>query len=175
MINTILIFCSLLVQPDTTELLSFIPEKHKIIGIYPGDINNDKTEDIILVTGNEQLTADSTVPMRTTTLLVRHKNRQLQKAASNHNVVLCDDCGGAFGNPFTGIDIKDGTFTVNHYGGSATRWTVSFSFIYDSKNRNWYLKQISRSWFNIYQMEEPEEEITLSSEKITFEAYDGNW
>lgn len=43
------------------------------------------------------------------------------------------------GDPFTGLTIKKGYFTVEHYGGSAQRWTRYVTFKYDPASRTWLL------------------------------------
>lgn len=52
---------------------------------------------------------------------VRHKNTGL---------VLRADEGGIWGDPFEGIEIKNGMLTIHLYGGSAWRWGHDFHFRY---------------------------------------------
>jgi hypothetical protein len=54
-------------------------------------------------------------------------------------VVLCKGCGRIFGDPYDGITIRKGYFSIEHYGGSSWRWTRIITFKYDLKSRNFKL------------------------------------
>ncbi|UOQ71963.1 hypothetical protein [Hymenobacter cellulosilyticus] len=43
------------------------------------------------------------------------------------------------GDPFQGIAIKNGYFSLEYYGGSAWRWTHITTFKYDPARRTWFL------------------------------------
>ena len=51
------------------------------------------------------------------------------------------------GDPFMGLAIKKGYFTVEHYGGSAQRWTRFVTFKYDPAARTWLLHRDGRERF----------------------------
>ena len=56
-------------------------------------------------------------------------------------------CGGIFGDPYVGISFKENVITINHYGGSAWRWTSNFTFRF--QNNLWELIGILQdSYFN---------------------------
>jgi hypothetical protein len=44
-----------------------------------------------------------------------------------------------FGEPFEGITIKNGYFSIEHYGGSNWRWTRIITFKYDSTLKTFLL------------------------------------
>lgn len=54
-------------------------------------------------------------------ILTGQSDQSYKLAAKNDNVVYCVNCGGIMGDPFSGIAIKNGYFSVEHYGGSAWR------------------------------------------------------
>jgi hypothetical protein len=66
----------------------------------------------------------------------------LREAARNDGVVLCSGCGGVWGDPFEGVSAERGRFTVEHYGGSAWRWRVDYTFAYSRRDRAWQLVRV---------------------------------
>lgn len=40
----------------------------------------------------------------------------------------CRACGGTFGDPYNGMVIKNGFFSIRHYGGSTGKWTRIITF-----------------------------------------------
>ncbi len=64
-------------------------------------------------------------------ILIGNSYGNLKKVAhNNNNTVLCHNCGGIFSDPFEGITIKNGYFSVEHYGGSNWRWTEIITYKY---------------------------------------------
>jgi hypothetical protein len=55
---------------------------------------------------------------------------------------MCSRCGGVWGDPFEGVTAESGRFTVEHYGGSAWRWRVDFTFAYSRRDRAWQLVRV---------------------------------
>lgn len=47
----------------------------------------------------------------------------------NDHLVMCQDCGGIFGDPYAGITFSADTLTLDHYGGSNWRWSVTHKFV----------------------------------------------
>ena len=56
------------------------------------------------------------------------KDGTFKIVANNDSIVLCFGCGGVFGDPYAGITVKDNYFSIEHYGGSAWRWTRIITF-----------------------------------------------
>ncbi|HEY0153434.1 MAG TPA: hypothetical protein VGB92_15610 [Longimicrobium sp.] len=67
---------------------------------------------------------------------------RLREAARSENAVMCSRCGGVWGDPFEGVTAEPGRFTVEHYGGSAWRWRVDFTFAYSRRDRAWQLVRV---------------------------------
>ena len=61
-------------------------------------------------------------------ILVRDANGALKLAKRSAKAVFCRNCGGMMGDPFQGVTIEKGRFTIEHYGGSAWRWSSNFTF-----------------------------------------------
>lgn len=120
-----------------------------IIAVEKGDLNRDGSEDVIVV--SEAVAKEGADPYedrpRRLSLFVREEGR-LRLAKENEKVVYCAACGGVFGDPFNGITIKPGRFTVSHYGGSAWRWTADYSFAWSRRDRTWQLVRVESSSFH---------------------------
>ena len=108
-------------------------------------------------------------------VLIGEGNGKYKLAARNDNVVLCVDCGGVFGDPFEGVSIKNGVFSVEHYGGSSWRWTKIITFKYSAVNKNWLLSRVGS---DSYHTSDPNKmKTTIKTDKnfgkVLFEKYDG--
>lgn len=131
-----------------------------IVAVEKGDLNRDGSEDVIVVSqpvAKEGADPYEDVPRRLS-LFVREEGR-LRLAKENEKVVYCATCGGVFGDPFNGIIIKPGRFTVSHYGGSAWRWTADYSFAWSRRDRTWQLVKIERSSFHATTPDEQESQV----------------
>ena len=119
----------------------FIPPGYAIMesGIALGDLNKDGLKDVALalyhVSGEQNREADS-VPPRIMMILVATPQGFIQ-ALQSRTALLCGDCGGAFGDPFTGIEILKGVLLLYHYGGSNWRWSYTHRFRF--QQGDWYL------------------------------------
>ncbi len=132
---------------DSQELAAFIPEGYTILEVVEGDLNGDgNAKDIALALRerNEEAGSDAARPL----LLLVRKNKSLEVASSNDEVILCAGCGGTFGDPFEGISIKIGQLTVNHSGGSRDRWTSQITFDYHPDEDAWILTQVHQEAFD---------------------------
>ncbi len=123
------------------KISKFIPKGFALIDTAKGDINLDGFQDIILVlkTIGEDTALDATKYKRPLLLLLSHPDKTFTLAARNDNIVYCYKCGGAFGDPYNGLEIKKGSLTVNHFGGTSDRWSNEITFKYSKAQRNWYL------------------------------------
>ena len=159
------------------ELQSLILPGYEILGHRYGDLNKDElTTDLILILkkSDEAETSDIDSPtLRPLLVFCRQKDGSLQQKARNDNTVLCVNCGGIFGDPYSGIAIKNGFFSVEHYGGSNWRWTKIITYRYHADSDNWRLHKIGEE---SYHTGNPDEvETTIQSVKdfgeVNFEAY----
>jgi len=104
------------------EIESNLPKGFEIVESTNGDLNKDDLMDLVVVVANKSENAEFDAPVY---LGIYFKN---VKGSYDLNVVsttavLCLQCGGAFGNPFSGIDITPkGILQIHHYGGSSDRW-----------------------------------------------------
>lgn len=152
------IFClaPLLIRGQTNELKipaearEFIGQGDHAVALEAADLNGDGTPDFILVT--EKTTAktndDEADSLRTLMILTRDREGKLKLAKSNKKVVYCKSCGGAFGDPFDGVEVKPKSFTVNNYGGSAWRWSEHYQFNYSRTDKTWQLVRFESQTYN---------------------------
>jgi hypothetical protein len=83
--------------------------------------------------------ADDEPVRRPLLLLLGQNDGSLKLAARNDYVVLCGSCGGVMGDPFEGITIKDGYFSIEHSGGAGWRWTRIITFKWSEPDKDWRL------------------------------------
>ena len=129
--------------PD--EVKPFVEKGKVAIALEAGDLNADGRKDLILVT-SEPVAEDSKwedgAGKRSVLILVREAGGTLRQAARNDVVVYCRNCGGVFGDPFAGVEIRGTRFTINNYGGSNSRWSYSYTFDYSRRDGTWQLVRV---------------------------------
>ena len=132
------------------EAQVFIGKNDHAIAFESADLNGDGTMDFLLVT--EPKTAktmgEDAGNERTLMILTGDAAGKLKLAKTNKQVVYCKSCGGVFGDPFAGIDVKRNSFTVNNYGGSNWRWSESYQFNYSRIDKTWQLVRAESESFN---------------------------
>jgi hypothetical protein len=128
-----------------------LPAGYTVLDATQGDLNRDALPDwlVVLHKPDEAKTSDITnhPTKRPLLLFVGGTGGTFALAARSDNAVYCVDCGGMMGDPFTSLVIKKGYFTVEHYGGSAQRWTRYVTFRYDPASRTWLLHRDSHERF----------------------------
>lgn len=129
--------------PVPAALKKFVPKGYVALDITKGDLNLDTYPDVIMVlkkVNEEQTSSDTDHPeKRPLLILIGQPDKSYKLAARSENTVYCFKCGGIMGDPFSGITIKKGYFTVEHFGGSAWRWTRFVTYKYSAKDKDWYL------------------------------------
>ena len=131
------------VPPLPAAIRRALPAGYQVLAAERGDLNRDALPDwaVVLNRPDEQQTSDVVAhpTKRPLLLFVGSAGGTFTLAARADNTVYCVDCGGMMGDPFQGITIKNGYFTVEHYGGSGQRWTRFATFRYDAAGRTWLL------------------------------------
>lgn len=125
-------------------LKAFIPTGYSVINVSSGDANLDGLIDNILVLRKitEEATsnyADGKPDRRPLLLLLGQSDHSFKLAFRNDNAVYCIDCGGVFGDPFTGTTIKNGYFSIEHGIAGGQHWEQVITFKYDKLKNNWFL------------------------------------
>ena len=80
-----------------------------------------------------------TTEKRPLLLLLGQVDSSYKLACRNDNAVYCIDCGGVFGDPFTGTTIKNGYFSIEHGIAGGQHWEQVTTFKYDRAKGNWFL------------------------------------
>lgn len=160
------------------SLSAFIPTGYSMLDSASGDLNRDQRPDLILVLkrDDEATTSDDIAhpAKRLLLILIRDSNNQLQQVKRSDNTVYCFHCGGAMGDPYMGVTIKNGYFSVEHYGGSAWRWTRIITYKYSETEKEWLLHKDGSESFNASAPEKVTTRIRTIRDfgKVAFEQFD---
>jgi len=157
------------------NLSQFIPKGYSLLDTAKGDLNLDRFQDIILVlkTNGEDTALDATEYKRPLLILLGHTDKSFSVAERNDNVVYCFQCGGVFGDPYDGVEIKKGLFTVHHFGGSNDRWSNDITFKYSKTDSTWYLQKIVDKGWNVFHLKKVDTNIKTKKDfgTIAFKKY----
>jgi len=156
----------------------FIPLHFTIMDSSSGDINKDGIKDMILVLRNEyeNYNTDTTRPL----LLLQGNTKGLFKLVGrNDSVVLCMGCGGVHGDPYVGITIKGGYFSIEHFGGSGWRWTRIITFKFNAKTKHFLLHRDAGESWHVSEPNKTTENLFNKDDfgKLSFDSfsYNKNW
>lgn len=132
-----------------TPLQPFVLKGYEAIALAKADLDGEGREDYLLVLNKVHPADDhfSEEP-RPLLLIQQDKDGQFHLVKRNDKLVLCEGCGGIFGDPFSGITAKRKSFTVSHYGGSSWRWTNDYTFSYSRIDKTWQLVRAEESSFH---------------------------
>ena len=131
----------------------FIPDGDALLDKAEGDINDDGITDMILVVKNQQENADEMpgedVPGRKLILLVKDSKGEYSRAGESSTAILAKNEGGAASDdPFEGVAITPGKFSITHMGGAAERWSYEHVFTYDKAANTWFLTEKNTGSFS---------------------------
>ena len=139
------LFFVLIASSQNKSIQKFILPGYKLLDTLSGDLNLDGKKDLLLVLKSEM---EDHVPnpesgelARPLLILIKQNDGSFKQTGRNDNVILCNTCGGVFGDPYSGLAIKNGYFSAEHYGGSNWRWTDIVTFKYDKLKQKWFLSR----------------------------------
>lgn len=161
------------------ELQPLVPKGYQMLDLVKGDLNGDKLQDYLLILkkkGEDTMTFDNPDwdADRPLLLILRQSNGTLKTAVTNSEIVMCRNCGGAMGDPYMGMTVTTGTFSLEFYGGSSWKWGETITFRYDRVKKNWYLHTHHITSFHGLDPENTTEDITISRSEagnISLEKY----
>lgn len=137
-----------------------------------GYLNNDT------ITDTAVLLRDTTVglgdPAQRPLIVMLGGKGIYTSSVRNDSVVLKEDEGGVYGDPFAGMEIENGELRISHYGGSARRWSRVAVFRYDTASAHLILRSDVAESFNINEPEKPhetEKRNVGAYGKLTFDQY----
>lgn len=163
-----------LIRPSDAAISEMIrqlaPLGWDIMDTATGDLNRDQYLDMLMIIRDEQ---DS---IRDLLILVGDPENDFTLAERNDSVVLCYLCGGVTGDPYMRMVIKNGYFTVEHYGGSSIRWSRYITFKYRDSEQTWYLHREAGEVYNINLESAEEQYVEREDEygKLKFVDYNYN-
>ena len=136
------------VPPKQGPLSAYIPKGWQLMDSTGGDFNSDGLRDLVLVLEISQAEEWMLQCHRPLIILQGLSANQYRLSAYSREAVLCQQCGGVFGDPYEHIELKKNVLNINHYGGSAWRWTKNFTFRF--QNKQWELIGLSEMnyWTN---------------------------
>ena len=126
----------------------FVTAGTRPLAFEPADLNRDGRQDAVLVL--ETLKPDPETDGRARILLVLlgQPDGSFREARRNAKVVYCSACGGTMGDPFQGVTVGPGTFTVENAGGSSWRWGVGYRFDYSRRDDTWQLVRVEENSYH---------------------------
>lgn len=138
---------ALLNIPETGKQIGdFIPKDFYLRDSIKGDLNKDGISDVVLVLRNiNEDTFTSDEGAKRFLLILFKKGTSYSLAAKATGVLMCLQCGGAFGDPYDGVLIEKGVLVVVHYGGSSWRWIEHRKFRF--QNNGFYLIGSTSDYF----------------------------
>ena len=144
-----------LLQVDlSSEVQPFVEKNTTILAVERGDLDRDGDSDAVLVL--EPNDPDQPRPLL---ILIRDAKGALKLAKRSANSVLCRDCGGVMGDPFQGVHVEKGRFTIEHYGGSSWRWSASYTFGWSRRDQSWQLVRVETTSFHASEPDKAETEV----------------
>lgn len=165
-------------------LTTWVPAGFQVKDTLSGNLNLDSLTDWLLVLsrpGEDTLTesqyaVDGQVK-RKLLILTGQPDNSYKLAAESDNAVYCAQCGGMLGDPYQQLAIKQGYFSVEHYGGSRLRWTHIITFKYDRADSTWYLYKDGHQGFEILEdgtEKKTSEKVRTAKDfgKLSFAEYD---
>ncbi len=129
------------IQSLPENIATFIPDGFVTLDTAFGDFNNDRIKDLVLVIckANER----DTCAERPILILLGIDSNQYKLLARNNNAVykICDNL--MTGNPFMGIAVNKGYFSIEHYEGYRdSRDARTITFKYSKETDKFYLYKV---------------------------------
>jgi len=126
----------------SAQFNKYVNKGYKILDISKGDLNRDQYKnDVILILADINEDKENYYELDLKNRIVKILLQQAtgyQLAAENKTCMLGKGDGGIKGDPYNGIAIKNGYFTLQYLGGSRDVWENYITFKYDGY-RHWYL------------------------------------
>lgn len=125
--------------------LGFLPTGHVVQDTLAADLNNDGHTDMLLLVAKEdeaqRLEAGEEEVPRQLFILVHDPHEGWMLGGHSYYAVLQANMSGAFGaDPYQGLSTNhQGSFSIEHYGGSSWRWSHTTTFTYSAPDHAWIL------------------------------------
>ena len=145
-----------------SSISNAIPKGYEVLDTEEGDLNLDGINDMLVilkVIGEDTIALFGESEYRPLLMFTADANKKYSLGARNDSTVFCQTCGGAMGDPYAGMTIKNGYFSIEHYGGSGLRWERIITYKYDSVAKYWFLHKDGSASFQAADPKKREEHI----------------
>lgn len=129
----LLSFYILIIPPVNAQTLP-VPKGYELLNDIQGDLNKDGIKERVLVYNTADTTEDGIV--RELQLFKRFNNHW-KLWIKNRNTIRKSWEGGMMGDPYEGIEIKNGLLRISFSGGSSWKW--NYTDIYRFQNHDFWL------------------------------------
>jgi hypothetical protein len=155
---------------------AYAPAGYTVFDTATGNLNLDDVGDVVLVlrrSAKDTLATEEDTEARPVLLLIGQGNEKYKQVARNDQLVYCAECGGMMGDPYSGVTIKKGYFSIEHLGGSAWRWTRITTFKYSSTDSTWYLHKDGGDYYHSTEPEKAKRTVRTVKDfgRISFQAF----
>jgi hypothetical protein len=115
---------------------AFVPKGWLQIHSAEGDFNKDGRKDfaiVIIDSVQEKIVGEK----HRSLVILKGIKKGYELSGNCDSALLCHNCGGVHGDPFSGVSFKKNVLELSNYGGSARRWRIEHKFQY--RNGKWVL------------------------------------
>lgn len=140
-----------------------IPKNYVVIDSISGDLDNDNIKELVVVF-NTKSTENENVPRELR--IYKKRNKKWINWKNSEQALYGSREGGMVGDPYAGIEIKNGILLISHFGGSSWKWGHTDKYRF--QNEDFYLIGYESNygrpcdfWQNV--------DFNLSTGKIIFE------
>ncbi|MFV0305464.1 MAG: hypothetical protein ACK5IC_08305 [Moheibacter sp.] len=98
-----------------------IPTNYSVVDSVSGDLDNDLIAELVVVYNKEIYTEDY-IGFPRELVIYKLQNNQWIEWRKSDQALYGSEEGGAMGDPFGGIEIKNGILSIIQYGGSSWKW-----------------------------------------------------
>jgi len=130
------------------ELKRLLSAGEVVYDFRKADLNGDGLSDYIFIVTDcdgDCLEDD----YRILKIAIRSSDGRLKIVKSNDKIMLCKECGGVFGDPYTGMEAGYKWFSVSHAQGGNDRLFHTYTFRYSRKDRTWQLVLAREGWSDL--------------------------
>jgi hypothetical protein len=135
------------IKSSGKSIEEFIPGDWKVLDKVEGDLNKDNMIDAAIVIeytkevtieSNEdgEETADTSKP-RVLFILLKDSAGTYNLSTQSNDFILLSSDGAMLGDPYSPMEIQNGSLILNFTGGGPSMWVLKYRFRY--QNNDWYL------------------------------------
>lgn len=152
-------------------LKKFVPEDFYVSHFINDDVNFDNKKDWVLSIIERKENRDEDDENKTfkrlLLIITQDEDENYILSKKSDKLIYCLNCGGMMGDPYMGLLLNDDkSFTIQHYGGSSTRWERNLKFKYSIEKNDWFLVENEGVSFNATDNQDEEGRDILDKREI---------